>query len=99
MNASLPQIIFACTLIAASTAVSASTALASADPTDQVAASFNRLLKPTSIAMTVTTPTISKTEAEVDPLLAGVNAVLWAQPSYHLPVRYASLSAKPSHGQ
>lgn len=61
------------------------------EPKDQVAASFERLLNHSPARAAI--PTRPKTET--DPLLAGVTAVLWEQPSYHLPIKSAALTVKP----
>lgn len=60
---------------------------------DQVLASFDRLFShaPTPTAFDVA----AATKAEADPLISGVNTVLWEVPSYHVPTRYASLSPQP----
>jgi hypothetical protein len=75
-------------------ALGASAAIAQAAPaaaaTDQVAASFDRLL---NHAPTLTVAAVPATlTADADPLRASVSVVLWDSPSYHLPVKSAQLS-------
>lgn len=55
--------------------------------TDQVIASFERLLNHTPADTAVAVPAGSK--AGADPLLAGVNTVPWKRLSYHPPDKYA----------
>lgn len=93
MNKSLLKTTLAVALSAISVSVFASTYAPSADASDQVVASFGRLLNHTPVTTAVALPAASKSEA--DPLPASVNAVLWEQPSYHLPVKSAPLPVKP----
>lgn len=68
-----------------------------AESTDQVTASFDRLLKPA-----LTKPAAVPQEAirfPTDPLMAGVNGVLWQKPSYHLPAQYAFFTKKQKEQQ
>lgn len=97
MNKPLMKAVFAATLSIAALPALASPDPMPADATDQVAASFSRLLRHMPASNPVALP--AGTVAQADPLLAGVNAVLWAQPSYHVPVRIASLAAKPKRKQ
>lgn len=93
MNKSLLKTTLAVALSAVSVSVFASTYAPSAQAPDQVVASFGRLLNHTPATTAVAVPAASK--SEMDPLPASVNAVLWEQPSYHLPVKSTSLSVKP----
>lgn len=85
------------TLVAALSAVSfsaqASNYTAPAVASDQVVASFQRLFThrwtPPAGAAAATS------KAEVDHLRAYVNAMLWQQPSYHLPAAYAAAETRP----
>ncbi|HJU71507.1 MAG TPA: hypothetical protein VJ603_06645 [Paucimonas sp.] len=86
MNASLSKTILAIALSGASAFLFASANAAPVEVTDQVVASFNRLLNHAPARAAVAA--VPKDEA--DPLRASLNAVLWEQPSYHLPVMSAS---------
>ena len=74
----------------------ASAAIAQAAPaaeaTDQIVASFDRLLNhvPTGTAASVP----ATLTADADPLRFSVSAVLWDSPSYHLPVKTAQLPTR-----
>lgn len=92
MNKSLLNTIFAAALSAVSVSVFAADDAPPAAPPDQVVASFERLLTHSSTPMAVAETAASK--SETDPLRDSVNTVLWAQPSYHLPVTYAFKSEK-----
>lgn len=97
MNKSLLKVTLAVVLSAISVSVFASTYAPSAEAPDQVVASFGRLLNHTPATIAVALPAASK--SEVDPLPAGVNAVLWERPSYHLPAKSTLLSVKPEQKQ
>lgn len=69
----------------------------SVDTTDQVAASFDRLLNPAptkSAAVPQVAATFPADAVMADPLMAGMNRVLWQKPSYHLPAQFAFFSGK-----
>lgn len=93
MNKPLLKTTLAVALSAVSVCVFASNYAPPAQAPDQVVASFDRLLNHTPATMAVAVPAASK--AKTDPLPASVNAVLWQQPSYHLPVKSASLPVQP----
>ncbi|WP_136416326.1 hypothetical protein [Herbaspirillum sp. ST 5-3] len=97
MNKALLNTVFAVAMSAVSLDVFASSDAASSMPAEQVAASFERLLNHTPADTPVALPRTSSKES--DPLRAGLSAVLWEQPSYHLPIRSASLSLKPGREQ
>lgn len=63
---------------------------APASTTDQVAASFDRLLNHTPTGTAPAVP--AALAADADPLRSSLNVVLWEKPSYHLPAKYAVLS-------
>ena len=89
MNQSLASAVLAVALSAALPAF-AFAGPPSPEATDQVVASFGRILKQVPSCIVAASPTPSGREA--DPLLAGVNAVLWQSGSYHLPAQHASFS-------
>lgn len=61
--------------------------------TNQIAASFDRLLSHSSVNTAVAVPVAFR--AEADPLRKHLSVVLWDEPSYHLPVQYAYLVIQP----
>ena len=60
-----------------------------AEMTDQVVASFDRLLNHTPTATAVAAPVAPTVDA--DPLRDNLNAVLWTSLPYHLSLEYAHL--------
>lgn len=59
-------------------------------PYDPLAASFERLLNPAPAAPRSSAP--AQHSADADPLRAHLSALLWTEPSYHLPTRVAQLT-------
>jgi hypothetical protein len=92
MNKSIQKAIFAVALSSGAFSVFASNLTLAPEVPDQVVASFDRLLNHPATSIAMMEPASSR--AESDPLHASVNAVLWEQPSYHLPVKYAYHDAK-----
>lgn len=64
--------------------------VASTAPHDPLTASFERLLQPAPAPTRLALPA-ARTE-EVDPLRVHLSARLWAEPSYHQPLRVAQLT-------
>lgn len=93
MNKSMLKTIFAMTLSAAAVSAFAANSAPPAAASDQVVASFERLFAHSATPTAVAYPAVPG--AEQDPLRASVNAVLWTQPSDHVPVKYALKSDKP----
>lgn len=88
MNESMLKTIFAVALSAAAVSVFAANSAPPAEAADQVVASFERLFTHSPTPTAVADPAASK--AEVDPLRARVNAVLWSQTSSPVPVKYTT---------
>lgn len=90
MNEPFLKASLALVLSAASVSAFAADDAVPAASSDQVLASFDRLFShtPTPTAFDVT----AATKPEADPLISGVNTVLWEVPSYHVPTRYAALT-------
>ncbi|MCF8179356.1 MAG: hypothetical protein K9J74_12670 [Sulfuritalea sp.] len=66
---------------------------ADAVATDQISASFERLLNHEATFTQVSVPAASN--ATADPLRERLTVLLWEEPSYHLPVWYAFLQTMP----
>lgn len=97
MNTSLLKTILALAFAAVSFSMPSAAFAAPAETTDQVTASFDRLLKPTP-TKTAAVPQ-STTTFRADPLMASVNAVLWQKPSYHMPAQVAFYSERQKEKQ
>jgi hypothetical protein len=93
MNRSVMTATLVAALSALSFSAQASSYSAPAVASDQVVASFERLLTHRLTPPAIAAATTSRTE--IDHLRAYVNAVLWQQPSYHLPATCAAAAARP----
>lgn len=92
MNTSLLNTTLTLAFAAVSFSMSSAAFAGPGETTDQVTASFDRLLKPTS-TKTAAVPQPTAT-FRADPLMASVNSVLWQKPSYHLPTQIAFFSER-----
>ncbi|WP_420477014.1 hypothetical protein [Noviherbaspirillum sp. ST9] len=92
MNKSTLNAIFAAALSIVSFSAFAGKPPLSSEAPDPVIASFDRLLNHPATFIASTGKTLPK--ADADPLRDSVNAVLWEQPSYHLPAKYALHAAR-----